>query len=151
MKIKSGTPSKTESPKSELRGRGCSLHLQNQDGVQKFRIWLHQRPATISKSRPWCQTSVRDIQHPPNPQVRIQWTWTFFALSKSREGSKILNMGVSKTSDHIQINIKVPNPSQESLFSSKVLSQDVEDIDFLCAIKMKIKSKNAEHGCIKDW
>ena len=60
-------------------------------------------------------------------------------------------MGLSKTSDHIQINIKVPNPSQESLFSSKVLSQDVEDIDFLCAIKMKIKSKNAEHGCIKDW
>ena len=37
-------------------------------------------------------------------------------------------MGVSKTSDHIQINIKMPNPSQEPSASSKAPNEDLKDM-----------------------
>ena len=53
---------------------------------------------------------------------------------------KIGKEGVSKTSDHIQIKIKMPNPSQEPPASSKVPNQDLEDIDVLCIFKIKIGS-----------
>ena len=49
-------------------------------------------------------------------------------------------MGVKKTSDHIQIKIKMPNPSQKSLVSSKAPYQEV-DFDLLCTFKIKIESK----------
>ena len=38
-------------------------------------------------------------------------------------------MGVSKTSDHIQIKIKIQNPSQEPAVSSKALNEDLKDMD----------------------
>ena len=51
------------------------------------------------------------------------------------------NMGVSKTSDHIQIMIKMPNPSQEPRASSKAQNPDEMDIDVLCTFKIKIESE----------
>merc|ERR1712114_60457 len=54
-KRQSGTSSILQSPKSELKGHGCSLHLQNQDGEPKSRTWLYPRPVTISKSRSRCK------------------------------------------------------------------------------------------------
>ena len=59
-------------------------------------------------------------------------------------------MGVSRTSDHIQIKIKMPNTSQEPWASSKDPSQDLEDMDVLCTFKVKIVSQNLEHGYSKD-
>ena len=59
-------------------------------------------------------------------------------------------MGVSKTSNHIQIKIKIPNPSQELPASSKALNEDLKGMDVLWTLKIKIKSQNLEHGCIKD-
>ena len=59
-------------------------------------------------------------------------------------------MGVSKTSDHIQIKIKIPNPSQEPPASTKAQNQDLKDIDGLCTFKINIESQNVERGCIKD-
>ena len=59
-------------------------------------------------------------------------------------------MGISKTSDHIQIKIKMPNPSEEPPASSKAPNQDLKDMDVLCTFKIKIESQNFEHGCIKD-
>ena len=50
-------------------------------------------------------------------------------------------MGVSKTSDHIQIKIKMPNPSPEPPGSSKVTNEDLEDIDVLCTFKIRIESQ----------
>ena len=50
-------------------------------------------------------------------------------------------MGISKTSDHIQINIKMPIPSQEPLASSKAPNQDLKERDFLCTFKTKIESQ----------
>merc|ERR1711954_627509 len=67
-KTQSGTSSILQSPKSGLKGHGCSLHLQNKDGEPKFGTWVHQRPVTISKSRSRFQTPVRNLQHPPKPK-----------------------------------------------------------------------------------
>ena len=39
-KPQSGTSSILQSPKSGLKGHGCSLHLQNQDREPKFGIWV---------------------------------------------------------------------------------------------------------------
>ena len=59
-------------------------------------------------------------------------------------------MDVSKTSDHIQIKIKMPKPNHEPPASSKAQNQDLKDIDVLCTFKIKIESQNLDHGCIKD-
>ena len=59
-------------------------------------------------------------------------------------------MGVSKISDQISIKIKMPNPNKEAPASSKAPSQDLEDIDVLCTLKIKIESQISEHGCIID-
>ena len=59
-------------------------------------------------------------------------------------------MGVPKTSDHIQINIRMPNSSQEPPASSKAKNEDLKDMDVLCTFKIKIKSKNSDHEYIKD-
>ena len=59
-------------------------------------------------------------------------------------------MGVPKTSDNIQIIIRMPNPSQEPPVSSKALNEDLKDKDVLCTFKIKIESQNLDHGYIKD-
>jgi len=74
----------------------------------------------------------------------------FFVNSISRKRATIWNIGVLKTSDHIKIKIKVPNPSQEPPASSKALNQDFKNMDILCTFKIKIEGKNSKHGCIKD-
>ena len=51
-------------------------------------------------------------------------------------------MGEQKTSDHIQIKVKMLKPSQESSASSKALNQDLKDMDVLCTLKTKIESQN---------
>ena len=64
----------------------------------------------------------------------------FFAPSKSRERAKIWINGILKTSDYIQIKIKMPNPSKKPPASSKAPIQDLEDMDVL----------NSDYFCIKD-
>ena len=59
-------------------------------------------------------------------------------------------MVVPKTSDPIQINTKMPNPSQEPPASSKAPNQDLKDMDVLCTFKIKIESQNSAHWCTKD-
>ena len=59
-------------------------------------------------------------------------------------------MGIWKTSDHIQIKIKIPNPSQEPPASAKASNQGLKDIDIIDTFKIKIKSKILDQGCIKD-
>ena len=50
-------------------------------------------------------------------------------------------MGVPKTSDHIQINLRMPNPSQEPPASSKAPNEDLKDIDVLCPLKSRYRAK----------
>ena len=59
-------------------------------------------------------------------------------------------MGVSKTSDPIQIKIKMPNPNQEPPYSSKAQNEDLMDMDDLCISKIKIEIKNLDHRSTKD-
>ena len=69
---------------------------------------------------------------------------------KIKMEKKIMSMGISKTSDQIQIDIKMPNPSQEHPASSKAPNTDLKDMDVLCTFKIKIESQNLEYGCTKD-
>ena len=69
---------------------------------------------------------------------------------KIKKRNKIQNIGLSKTSDHIQIKIKIPNPSYDPPASPKAQILDLKDIGVLCTFKLKIESQNSEHGCIKD-
>ena len=48
-------------------------------------------------------------------------------------------MDETKTSDHIQINIMVQNPSQEPPASSKAPHDDLKDMDVLCIFKIKVE------------
>ena len=50
-------------------------------------------------------------------------------------------MGVSKTSDHIQIKIKMQNPSQEPPASSEARNQDLKNMDGLRTFEIKGESK----------
>ena len=79
----SGTSGILQSPKSGLKGHGCSLHLHNQDRKTKFRLWEYQKPVIISKSISGYQTPVRNLKRPP-PQ----------ASSKALNGD-LINMGCS--------------------------------------------------------
>ena len=74
----------------------------------------------------------------------------FLFTFKSRLRAKIRIMGVSKTSDHIQIKIKMPKPSQEPRMSSKAQNEDLKDMDVLCTFNIKIQSQNLDYGYIKD-
>merc|ERR1712112_536571 len=58
--------------------------------------------------------------------------------------AKIWIMDVPKTSDHIQIAIRMPNPSQEHPASSKAPNEDLKDMDVLCTFKFKIESQNSD-------
>ena len=49
-------------------------------------------------------------------------------------------MGVSKTSDHTQIKIKMPNPNQELAASSQAPNQDLMDMDVLGTFRITIES-----------
>ena len=59
-------------------------------------------------------------------------------------------MDVSKTRDHIQIKIKMPNPSEEPSAPTKDTNKDLKDIDIPCTFKLNIESWNSEYGCTKD-
>ena len=59
-------------------------------------------------------------------------------------------MCISKTSDHIQIKIKMQNPSQQPPVSSKAPNEDLKDMAVLCTFKIKIESQNLKYGCTKD-
>ena len=58
--------------------------------------------------------------------------------------------GASKTSDNIQIKIRMSNPSQEPPAPTKAPNQDLKDMDVLCTFKIKIENWNLDYGCIKD-
>ena len=90
------------------------------------------------------QTPVRSLKHPPKSQIRTKGIWLLFAPSKSRQRAKIWILGVSKTSAHIKIKMKMPNPSQEPPASSKAPNEDLKDMDVLCTFKIKTKSQNSD-------
>ena len=104
-------------------------------------------------------------RYPNQDQVAKLWSGTSRILKSPKSGLKgfecslhLQNQNrepkfrnwVSKTSDHIKINIRMPNPNQEPPASSKAPNQDLKDMDVLCTFKIKIESQNSEYNCTKD-
>ena len=58
-------PASSKALNEDLKGHGCSLHLQNEDREPICRIWVYQRPVTSSRSWLRCQTPGSNLQHPP--------------------------------------------------------------------------------------
>ena len=71
------------------------------------------------------------------------------ALKIKIEGQS-LKLDCTKTSNYIQITIKMPSPGQETSMSSKAPNQDLKDMNDLCTFKIKKERKNLEYGCTKD-
>ena len=59
-------------------------------------------------------------------------------------------MSQSKSSDYIQNKINLPTPSQEPPASSKVQNHDLNIMDDLFTLKIKIESQNMEYGWLED-
>ena len=57
---------------------------------------------------------------------------------------------IKHPSYHIQINIKLPNPSLEPPATSKAPNEDLKDMDVLCTFKIKIEHQKLDHGYMKD-
>ena len=118
-KLQSETSSVLQSPESGLKGHACSLSLQNQDKEPKFVSWMYQRPMSICKSRSRCPTQVRNLQCQPEPKKTMDVLCTF-----KIKIVKIWIIVVSKIFHHIQINIKMLNPSLEPPAYSNSPNQD---------------------------
>ena len=69
INLQSGAFNILQSPNSGLKGPWYCLQLQSKDGEPQFGSWVYQRPLTTSKSGSRCQTSVRNLQQPPNLQI----------------------------------------------------------------------------------
>ena len=52
--------------------------------------------------------------------------------------------GCIMTNYHIQIKIKMQNPSQEPPASSKAPNEDLKDLDVLCTFKIEIEIQNLD-------
>ena len=105
IKIKMPNPSQEppESSNPQRRTYRTLMFFAPSKLRQRAKFWIMGvlKPVTISISRSIYQPLVRNLQHPPNPQMRTLRTWMFFAPSKSRQRAAIKNMGLSKISDHI--------------------------------------------------
>ena len=83
----------------------------------------------------------------PNQDFKDMDILCTFKIKIESHKSKILS---KTTSDHIQVMIKMPNPSQDLSASSAAQNHDFKDIDILCTFKIKIESQNLEHGYTED-
>ena len=119
---------------------------------QRAKIWHMGVPNTSDH----IQSNIRmpnPSQEPPaphqSPKLRLKGHGCSLYL-KNQDRAKIWIMNVSKTSYHIQINIKMQNSSQEPPASSKTPNKDLKDMDVICTFKITIESQNSKHGCTKD-
>ena len=84
---------------------------------------LSQKPLASSK------TPNQDLTH----MVHV-----FFF--KIKIDSQNLEVFFTKDLDHIQIKIRMPHPIHEPPVSSKAPTDDLNDMDALCTLKIKIES-----------
>ena len=134
-KPQSGTSSILQSSKWWLKGHVYSLHLQNRDkepifgwGVTKDQ-WIYPNQDLDAKH----QLEISRVLHSPNSGI-IGHGCSLHLQNLDR--AKIQVMGVLNPSDHIQIKIKMPDPSQEPPVSSKAPDQEFKDMDVLCTFKI---------------
>ena len=145
----SGTFSVLQCPKLGYKGHECSFHLRTQDRGKILGAWVYFRPLTILESISQCKNPT---QEPPSSKAQNKDLKDLDVLCtfKIKMESQNSEHGSIKDSDLIQIKIKMPHPSQEPRASSKAPNEDMKDMDVLCIFKIKIKSHDSDHGCIKD-
>ena len=113
--------------------------------------WVYRRISDYFKIRikmPNASQEPPAFSKAPNEDLKDMDVLCTFKIK--RERAKIRNMVVPKTSDHIQINIRMPNPSQEPPASSTAPNEDFKDMAVLCTFKIKIECPNLYHWYIKD-
>ena len=109
---------------------------------QRAKFWIIGK----SKTSDHIQIKIKMLNPSQEPPVsskapnKVLRRWMFFAPSNSRQRAKNWIIGVSKTSDHIQIKIRMQNPTQGPPVFSNAPNQDLKDIDVLCTFKIKIES-----------
>ena len=130
----------SKAPSQDLKDMDVLCTFKFKIKSQNFGTWVQQ-------SR--CETLVRNLPHPPKAKSRLERHGSSLHL-KNLERAKFQNMVVSKTGDHIQIKIQLPNPSHKPSTSSKTQTQALKDRDVLYTFKIKIKCPNLEHGHFKD-
>ena len=94
----------------------------------------------------------------PSPEPQVSWKnpnqdskdMDVLSTLEIKTESQILEHGYIKDQWHIQIKIKMPNPSQEPPASSKAPNKDSKDMDVLSTFKIKNVSQNLDQGSIKD-
>ena len=64
--------------------------------------------------------------------------------------SQHLEHGCIKTSDHIHIMVKIPDPRQEHPASAKAIYQDLKDTYVPCTFEIKIESHKLDQGFSKN-
>ena len=116
-------------------------NIKDMDVLCTFRILIES--LTVE------HTCMKDNQPYANQdQDAKPWSGTSKCPKWGHNGHKYI--GVSNTSNHIQIMIKMPKPGQEYPASSKAPNEDLKDMDVLCTFKIKIESQNSDLWYIKD-
>ena len=69
----------------------------------------------------------------PNQDLKDMSGLSAFKIKKE---SQSLEQGLCKTSDHIQIKIKIPKPSQDPPASKKTQNKDLKDMDVTFKINL---------------
>merc|ERR1711954_421268 len=111
---------------------------------KRAKIWI----MGISKSSDHIKIKIKNSNHSQEPPASSKAQnedandMDVFCTFKIKIESQNSYHGYTKISDHIQIKIKMPNPSQEPLASSKVPNEDLKDMDVLYTFKIKIESQN---------
>ena len=110
----------------------------------------------VSKTNNHVQIKIKmanPSQEPPTssiaPNQDLNDMVVLFTFKIKIESQSLDHRG-SKASEHIQVMINIPNPSQEPPACFKASNEDLKDINVLGTFKMKLKSQNLDHGCIKD-
>ena len=153
IKIKAPNPSQDPTASSKAPNED----LKDMDVLCTFKIKIESQNLDH-----WCTKD--QWPYPDQDQDAKPQSGTFSILQNPRWGlkghgcslhfynqdwAKIRIMGVSKTSDHIQIKIKMQNPSQEPPASSKASNEDVKDMDDLCTIKITLEIQNVYKRSVK--
>ena len=144
---------KTPSQKPPASSKAPNQDLKDMDILCTFKIKIKTQNLDhgVSNTSDHIQINIR-MQNPsqkppasskaPNQALNVMDVICTF---KIKIESQNLAYGVPKTSDHIQINIRMQNPSQEPPASSKTPNQDIKDMYVFCACIIKTESGNLEH------
>ena len=108
--------------------------------INKFKTQPTRPASWVTTSLGWTETWFWAV-------LILDWLYLSFHWSECDQN---LREDPRKVPDHIQIKIRMPNPSQEPPASSKTPNQDLKDMAVLCTFKIKIESQNLEYGCIKE-